>query len=280
MDAILRRPQLLPRWKRDLKMGALDRPGPGPGCKMPECLPTGRRSFVLWSVSAAVFAIGMAVFAIGAYLETRNPRSDDEDAVAWFVLAMGAAVIGTGVTLPFARPLRVVLVALASPFVVYGVAVLALWAWTVMVEAPRGWRYFAALDAARSEAAYVSDFVRLFPGTEVRYRYFTPRREPGYDLHVALYERYELTMQLPVTFDRSGGEVVGYGESRFYLWEVSSVRGHNISYNPTRGREFGSAEWREIINRDGDFAAIGYRLIKDQPVPGLKDALMPKRNEP
>jgi hypothetical protein len=143
----------------------------------------------------------------------------------------------------------------------------------VFAYADKGSRYFAGLDAARPPAPYVSDFVRLFPNAAVQYRYFTPGPEPGFDLTVILHGRYELTMQLPVTFDSSGDKVVGYGEPAFYLVEAEKVEGRSVSYATSGARQFGSAEWRRLVASHGDFGAIGYTMIKDQPVPGF-EALM------
>src|SRR5436309_1648578 len=89
-------------------------------------------------------------------------------------------------------------------------------------EGEKGKARFAALDAVREAAPYVSEFVRLFPNAEVNYRYFTSMDEPGFDVGVDLYERYEFRMQLPVRFDPERRKVIGYGEPQFSIWEVAS----------------------------------------------------------
>src|SRR5262249_45971792 len=136
-------------------------------------------------------------------------------------------------------------------------------------------KWFAALDAARPSAPHVVEFLRLFPEAQVNYRYFAPSHEPGFDLSADLYGRYELTMQLPVVFDSTGSKVVGYGEPNFYLWEVSEVKRSRsgvaeVSFNASGQRHFGSAEWQRIVDSDGDFQAIGYEMIKNQPVDGFQ----------
>src|SRR5687768_11224807 len=68
-------------------------------------------------------------------------------------------------------------------------------------EGEKGEAKFAALDAVRDSAPFVSEFVRLFPRAEVNYRYFTSSDEPGFDVGVDLHERYEFRMQLPALFD-------------------------------------------------------------------------------
>lgn len=137
-------------------------------------------------------------------------------------------------------------------------------------ESEKGKARFAALDAVRDSAPFVSEFVRLFPGTEVNYRYFTTADEPGFDLEVDLYERYELTMQLPIQFGSERSEVIGYGEPKFYLVEVASQKGRETSYNPSGERRFGAAEWRTLVEHRGDFSAIGYTMITNQPIAGFR----------
>jgi len=138
-------------------------------------------------------------------------------------------------------------------------------------ESEKGNERFRALDGVRSSAPYVSEFIHLFPETEVNYRYFTGTDEPGFDLGVDLYGRYELGMQLPVLFDSSRRSVIGFGEPKFYLSEAASQKGRETSYNPAGDRKFGPAEWRKIVESEGDFRAIGYAMKTNQPVVGFKD---------
>jgi hypothetical protein len=143
-----------------------------------------------------------------------------------------------------------------------------------------GSQRFKALDAARSSAPYLSDFLRLFPNAVVNYRYFTTPDEPGYDVSVDLYERYDFEMQLPVQFDTSRRNVVGYGQPQFYLWEVASVKRREfgtgeISYSG--GTNFYAAGWRKIVEKNGDFGAIGFIMITNQPVAGFRDRNIEKQ---
>jgi len=105
----------------------------------------------------------------------------------------------------------------------------------------------------------------------VNYRYFTSADEPGFDVGVDLYERYKLTMQLPVRFDSERRKVIGYGEPKFYLVEAVSQKGRETSHNPAGERRFGSAEWRMLVAHGGDFSAIGYLMRTNQPIAGFKD---------
>ena len=141
-------------------------------------------------------------------------------------------------------------------------------------EGEKGKARFAALDAVRDSAPYVSEFIRLFPRAQVNYRYFTGTGEPGFDVGVDLHERYEFRMQLPVRFDLDRVKVIGYGEPKFVIWEAASVtRGPSglasTRLNPAGERHFGSAEWRTLVERGGDFSAIGYTMTTNRPVPGF-----------
>jgi len=130
----------------------------------------------------------------------------------------------------------------------------------------------AALDAARPSAPYLSDFVRLFPKAGVRHRSFGGGW--GFDVNVDLFDRYEFTMQLPVILDSSGSKVIDYGEPRFTLWEAASVKRNKsgiaeTTLNPAGERSFGPAEWQKIVKAGGDFGAIGYTMLTNNPVPGF-----------
>ncbi len=130
-----------------------------------------------------------------------------------------------------------------------------------------------ALDSARSSAPHIAEFLRLFPKAEVRYRAFTGGL--GFDLNVDLYERYELTMQMPAVFDSSRSKVIGYKKPRFTLWEAASVKRNKSGFaettlNPAGGGQFGPEEWKRIVESGGDFGAIGYAMITNQPVPGFE----------
>jgi hypothetical protein len=146
-------------------------------------------------------------------------------------------------------------------------------------EGQKGKERFAALDAVRASAPYVSKFLLLFPNAEVNYRYSNRTDEPGFDVGVDLYERYEFRMRLPVRFDSERRTAIGYGEPRFVIWEAASVTRDpsgiaGTTYNPTGERHFGSTEWRTLVERHGDFSAIGYIMRTNQAVAGFRDRVV------
>lgn len=138
-------------------------------------------------------------------------------------------------------------------------------------DAKKAEGYYRALGAVQSDEKFLSEFRRVFPGAIERVRYFAPDGEPGFDVVVHLYQRYELTMQLPVSFDVSGTRVVGFGNPSFYLTEVKSVEQTAsgtlaVSYDPSGALRFGPKEWEKLVEHGGNFAAIGYQMVVDRPI--------------
>jgi hypothetical protein len=135
---------------------------------------------------------------------------------------------------------------------------------------------YAALDAAQASAPYLTNFVRFFPDAEVNYRHFGAGF--GYDVGVDLWGRYEFRMQLPLVLDLSGEEIVEYGEPTFLILEFSEVKS-SPEGNPTTSlrregqRRFGSVDWQKIVEANGDFGAIGYHMITNQPIPGAESRI-------
>jgi hypothetical protein len=92
--------------------------------------PDGKR----WGLAIAIAAMGLGIFVVGAYLETRNPRSNDEDVCAWCVLAIGTFLVGTGASLPFAPFWASIAIGFASPLVAFALAVIASWSMIILNE--------------------------------------------------------------------------------------------------------------------------------------------------
>ncbi len=86
-----------------------------------------RPSLVRVSIALAIFCAGLAVFVAGVYLQTRNPRSDEEDVFAWQVLAVGVFLLGVGVSLPFVRAWLALAIGFVSPYIAFMLAVLVVW---------------------------------------------------------------------------------------------------------------------------------------------------------
>jgi hypothetical protein len=78
-------------------------------------------------LALALTAIGLGIFVAGLYLETRNPRSNNEDDVAWCILGIGAFLTGVGVSLRFVPTWLSIAIGIASPFVAFALAVTVVW---------------------------------------------------------------------------------------------------------------------------------------------------------
>jgi hypothetical protein len=144
--------------------------------------------------------------------------------------------------------------------------------WTLLLqESEKGKERFKALDHARTSAPCLQDFLRLFPEAEVNYSYWGGSSEPGYVAEVDLHGRYEFELRLPVRFDSSRRSIIGCGEPTFCLRELAMQAGRERSYNQASDRQFGTAEWRKIVESGGNFQAIGYSMVTDQPAPGYRD---------
>ncbi len=87
-----------------------------------------RRGPLLWLLASLFTIVGLVAVGMGIYLGMRNPRTNAEDDAAWYVLAVGASIVGAGVCMPFARPRIVILAALASPVMAFCTAVFVVWA--------------------------------------------------------------------------------------------------------------------------------------------------------
>jgi len=164
-----------------------------------------------------------------------------------------------------------VLCLIAGYFVGYFRGSAELIDWLYSADAKKAEAYYDALGAVQKDVQLLSEFRQIFPAAVERVRYFTSGREPGFDVVVHLHERYELTMQLPVSFDVSGKRVVGYGTPAFHLTEVERVEKTPsdtvaISYDPAGELRFGPAEWRKLFEHGGDFSSIGYKMTTDRPV--------------
>lgn len=83
-------------------------------------------------LAVVLLGIGLVVFVVGAYLETRNPRTNDEDDVAWRVLGVSAFLIGTGAGLLFVGPIKAIMIGVVSPFIGFWLMVAIVWSFILI----------------------------------------------------------------------------------------------------------------------------------------------------
>jgi hypothetical protein len=87
-----------------------------------------------------LFGFGLPICAEGIYLETRNPKTEEEDSVAWKTMAKGAFVIGCGLALAIRNYKVAIAFALLSPGLVFGLMCFAYWGWIMIYIFLRGVR--------------------------------------------------------------------------------------------------------------------------------------------
>jgi hypothetical protein len=78
-------------------------------------------------LAVVLLCAGCAVFTHGCDLETRNPRSNGEDDIAWLVLGVGVALIAAGASLPYVPIWLVPVIAVVSPYAAFVITVVAVW---------------------------------------------------------------------------------------------------------------------------------------------------------
>jgi hypothetical protein len=229
------------------------------------CLGVPRRRCLL---GVTALGIGLATLITGAWLETRNPRSNVEDTIAWWVLAAGMFLLGVGVSLPFARPIISVLIGIVFPLVGW---------WLLLSVYPLGLHH----SRWPTQEQMVPSGYRMIPeATQVddllgpAWHRLSNYQEPDsaeWQTEALFAGRYELSMRVRVRVDRSSGRVTEVvGEPRFLLLEIKEIRdSREVRYNGNHQREFGVDQWHQVVRAKGDFSVIGIQLDRSNPVFGF-----------
>jgi hypothetical protein len=144
--------------------------------------------------------------------------------------------------------------------------------------------YDAALADATNSIPYAADFARLFPGAASYFSYYIGGAGPSsLNTEVLFFDRYKLSMNIPVTFDATRRKVRSFGKPEWSLVEFSEVTKERrvgslgpveilrSRTNPEGQRRFGAKEWKKIVEARGDFSAVGFPLITNSPAPGFED---------
>ena len=148
--------------------------------------------------------------------------------------------------------------------------------------------YNAALADARSSVPYAADFARLFPESLSYFSYYTGGVGPSsLNMETLLFDRYQLKMGVPVTFDATRRKVRSFGEPESVLLEYSEVKkirrmgsgpdgtpaaSENLQLGKSgdRSLNFGAREWMQVVEAHGDFSVIGFTLSTNRPAPGFE----------
>jgi hypothetical protein len=147
--------------------------------------------------------------------------------------------------------------------------------------------YDAALRNATNSVQYAQEFSHLFPGSRAYFGYYNGLVGPSkLNMETLLFDRYQLSMQVPVTFDRPRRTIKSFGAPEFLLNEVTEVTqirkegrwpdgsrsiATNLSLRGRSMRNFGAREWKKIVEAGGDFSLIGITLLTNSPAPGFED---------
>jgi hypothetical protein len=133
-------------------------------------------------------------------------------------------------------------------------------------------RYEQALKHGLATIPTARQFQELFPDSRNYYSYYRPGAgSPILNCETTLFDRYWLTLQIPVVFDKTRAKVVSWGDPALFLNEYTSVTRNERFHIEEDGlhRRFGLPEWQKLSTARGDFGAIGVELTRDKPVPNF-----------
>jgi len=132
--------------------------------------------------------------------------------------------------------------------------------------------YESALASGRKSIPTVQEFNRAFSSASNTISYHVGGGKPAWNAKVSLYDRYVVTLRIPITLSEDRKSVIDYGTPEFRVVEVTEVtKSGSIRYSEHQ-ISFGLDEWEFLRKAGFDFSRIGYEMIKDSPVSGLSDA--------
>lgn len=217
----------------------------------------------------ALLGVGL-LLAIEGFRAQGRPRTDAEDIVSWGVWAFGVSLIAVGVTLlfvPLVRPVVIVPIAVATPFLAFGLLVTAYWG-AIVLGVARWPDKAAMVESGYQIIPEAQQINRLFGPAWHHTANYQPPDTVDWITEAVIAGRYELLMVVPIKVNRWTGEVAGVADkSRIFLREVDSVQGSAIHYG--WHKELSSNEWQKVVAENGDFNAIGIVLDLNNPVPGF-----------
>jgi hypothetical protein len=134
--------------------------------------------------------------------------------------------------------------------------------------------YDQALASGKRDIEIIKAFYDMFPSAESYISYYTSEVSDSiWNSNIALYNRYVLSMRVPIEMNADRIRIVKSGDPRFVLVEVESISPVNgyVTYNTDFQKNFGIIEWKKVVESKGDFSVIGVHLIKDKPVANFTD---------
>lgn len=143
--------------------------------------------------------------------------------------------------------------------------------------------YDATLEQATNTIPYAAEFRRLFPQAGAYWSYYTSQAgRPTLNMEALLFDRYQLTMQVRVTFQPDRRKIQGFAEPEWLLVEISevgelrrvgttgAVTNLLVGKQGDRSLRFGAVEWRKVVEGGGDFSPLGFPLVTNSPAPGFQ----------
>ena len=134
-------------------------------------------------------------------------------------------------------------------------------------------QYSPFLCQARKLIPEIAEFERLCPNYRQAHYIGKPecKGDERWEFIAGLYGRYELNMDIDITWGPSD-QIASHSEPQFRIQEVYSLyhsqswwsRETRISYGSHH--RFNLADWKRLVNSNGDFSAIGIELDKDHPI--------------
>jgi hypothetical protein len=127
------------------------------------------------------------------------------------------------------------------------------------------------------------EFLRFFPRAFPSWSYYTGEvGQPTLNLETLLYDRYQLTMRVPVVLKSGRRDIQSFGEPEFLLLQVSEVKqvvrvgsmgaatNLLVGKQGDRSLHFGPADWKNVVAHGGDLSVLGTTISTNNPAPGFE----------
>jgi hypothetical protein len=132
--------------------------------------------------------------------------------------------------------------------------------------------YEKAIASGR-RVEWVKQMDQVFPGPDHSISYFTGEfGKPQWASRVGLFGRYVLIGEMDITLSDDRTKIIDHLQPKFHLIEIARINvdpnsGQALIENGDTELEFGTSEWKKLIQNKGDFSALKVKLVKDKPVP-------------
>lgn len=129
--------------------------------------------------------------------------------------------------------------------------------------------YEDALESGRKTVPVVREFNQAFSSANNFISYHVGGGKPVWNAKAPLYDRYVVTLKVPVTLSEDRRSVIDYGAPEFRIVEVTEITNRGSIRYSEHQMSFGPKEWKVLSEAQFDFSSIGYVMSKDNPVSGF-----------